>query len=111
MVAPPTTKATNINLLNFKTVPLRTFHTPVLCFFGWFWLAGFLFASATVAFRESLFMTGIAVTMLSFVSLAFSLSKNAQLVLVLNPKTRICTGRRYGLTYNLRYNTVNPEIN
>ena len=81
MVAPPTTKATGINLLNFKTVPMRTFHiswiTLFLCFFGWFGLAGFLFASETIAYRESLFTIGIAVTMVSFASLVLSLSKHA----------------------------------
>jgi hypothetical protein len=81
MVAPPTAKAISINLLNFKTVPLRTFRGPALSFFGWFWLAGFLFASATIAYRESLFMTGIAVTMVSFASLVSSLSKNVSPVL------------------------------
>lgn len=82
MVAPPATKATSVSLMNFKAVPMRTFPC-----------------------RETLSTIGIAATMVSFVSLVLSLSKNAQLVLVLNPKTRICTGRRYGLTYNLRYNT------
>lgn len=81
MVAPPTTKATSINLLKFKTVPMRTFHatwiTPFLCFFGWFGHVGFLFALETIAYRESLFTIGIAVTMVSFVSLALSLYKNA----------------------------------
>lgn len=38
MVAPPTPKATSINLLNFKTVPLQAFHISVLCFF-WLVLA------------------------------------------------------------------------
>lgn len=89
MVAPPTPKATSINLLNFKTVPLQAFHISVLCFFGWFWLAGFLFVSATIAYRESLFMTGIAVTMVSFASLVSSLLERYS-----------GTGRRYGLTYN-----------
>lgn len=102
MVAPPGTTATGINLRNFKTVPVRTFHitwiTLLLYFFGWFGLAGFLFDSETIAYCESLSTIGIAVTVVSLVSLAFSLSKDAQLVLVLNPKTRMCTGRRYDLT-------------
>jgi NNP family nitrate/nitrite transporter-like MFS transporter len=38
-----TSKATRINLLDFKTVPMRTFHitwiTFFLCFFGWFGIA------------------------------------------------------------------------
>ncbi len=39
----PTTKATRINLLDFKTPPMRAFHitwiTFFLCFFGWFGIA------------------------------------------------------------------------
>jgi MFS transporter, NNP family, nitrate/nitrite transporter len=39
-------------------------------------LAGFLFTSETISYRESLFFIGIAVTLVSFVSLALSFSKN-----------------------------------
>jgi MFS transporter, NNP family, nitrate/nitrite transporter len=43
MVKPTLTKATKINLLDFKSVPMRTFHitwiTFFLCFFGWFGIA------------------------------------------------------------------------
>lgn len=38
-------------------------------------LAGFLFGSETISYRESLFTIGIAVTLVSFISLALSLSK------------------------------------
>jgi MFS transporter, NNP family, nitrate/nitrite transporter len=38
-----TTKATRLNLLDFKTAPMRAFHvtwiTFFLCFFGWFGIA------------------------------------------------------------------------
>ena len=81
MVTPSTTEAASINLLNSKTVPMRTFYiawiTLFLCFFGWLGLAELPFASETIAYRESLFTIGTAVTMVSFVSLALSLSKNA----------------------------------
>lgn len=40
-------------------------------------LAGFLFTSETISYRESLFIIGIAVTVVSFISLALSFSKNA----------------------------------
>src|SRR5688572_15816753 len=43
MVTPPQTKAVKINLLDFKSVPMRTFHitwiTFFICFFGWFGIA------------------------------------------------------------------------
>ena len=112
MAAPHTTKATNINVLNFKTVPMRTFLLPgsplFLCFLGWFGLAGFLFASETIAYRESLFTIGTAATIVSFVSLALSLSKNATPeathVGVLNRRhgSKISTWKKNSLTYKLR---------
>jgi NNP family nitrate/nitrite transporter-like MFS transporter len=40
-------------------------------------LAGFLFTSENISYRESLFTIGIAVTLVSFVSLALSFSKHA----------------------------------
>ena len=40
-------------------------------------LAGFLFTSETISYRESLFTIGIAVTVVSFISLALSFSKHA----------------------------------
>jgi NNP family nitrate/nitrite transporter-like MFS transporter len=40
-------------------------------------LAGFLFTSETISYRESLFTIGIAVTIVSFISLALSFSKHA----------------------------------
>jgi NNP family nitrate/nitrite transporter-like MFS transporter len=46
-------------------------------------LAGFLFTSETVSYRESLFIIGIAVTLVSFISLALSLAKNSSLNAVL----------------------------
>ena len=39
-------------------------------------LAGFLFTSETISYRESLFTIGIAVTLVSFISLALSAYKN-----------------------------------
>jgi MFS transporter, NNP family, nitrate/nitrite transporter len=43
MVKPTLAKATKINLVDFKSVPMRTFHvtwmTFFLCFFGWFGIA------------------------------------------------------------------------
>jgi MFS transporter, NNP family, nitrate/nitrite transporter len=43
MVKPTSAKATKISLLDFKSVPMRTFHitwiTFFLCFFGWFGIA------------------------------------------------------------------------
>lgn len=41
-------------------------------------LAGFLFASETVTYRESLFTIGIGVTLVSFISLALTLSNKAR---------------------------------
>ncbi|HEX6227202.1 MAG TPA: MFS transporter [Chryseolinea sp.] len=40
-------------------------------------LAGFLFTSETISYRDSLFTIGIAVTIVSFISLALSFSKHA----------------------------------
>jgi NNP family nitrate/nitrite transporter-like MFS transporter len=40
-------------------------------------LAGFLFTSETISYRESLFYIGIAVTVVSFISLALTFSKRA----------------------------------
>ena len=40
-------------------------------------LAGFLFTSETITYRESLFVIGIAVTLTSFVALSMAFYKNA----------------------------------
>ena len=40
-------------------------------------LAGFLFTSENISYRESLFTIGIAVTVVSFISLALSFSRHA----------------------------------
>jgi len=41
-------------------------------------LAGFLFKSETISYRESLFIIGIAVTVVSVISLLLSLSKKTK---------------------------------
>jgi nitrate/nitrite transporter NarK len=125
-------KATQINLLDFKSAPMRAFQvtwiTFFLCFFGWFGIAplmpivradlgltkgqigniiiasvainnraigavsgivgaggnvgaviaGFLFKSETISYRESLFIIGIAVLIASVISLLLSLSKKTK---------------------------------
>lgn len=95
MVAPLPPKPTSINLLDSGLALCRHFILPgshsSFVFLAWFGLAEFLFASETIAYRESFFTIGLAVTMMSFVSLALSLSRN-----VTPDATQVGVERRHG---------------